>query len=248
MGDLAEIVDLDTVANDGGFHLRPVDGRTGTDFDIVADDDIAQMFDLLPGAIFLRGIAETIGTDHGIRVDDDIVPNYHARIDNDAGIEDAILADTGMVADIDMLIDFRAVPYFGVVSHIGKVPNIYFLAELRGEIPAAEDAPVALVLTPLRTDVFEQLRDGRIGILDPDQGRGHRLLGHECLIYQQDRSLAGIDVLLVFRVGVEAKFARLAMLDLGETRYSSLRIPFYGPSQHLGQLSGSIFHKSKIVG
>ena len=60
--DLAEIVNFYPVSDDGRFHLRAVDGRTGSDFHIVADDHVADVFDLLPGAVWLRGVAETVSS------------------------------------------------------------------------------------------------------------------------------------------------------------------------------------------
>lgn len=54
VGYLAKIVNLDSVADDRGLHLGLVDRRAGADLDIVADDDVADVFDLLPGAVLKR--------------------------------------------------------------------------------------------------------------------------------------------------------------------------------------------------
>ena len=60
VGDLAKIVNLYAVADYGGFHLGAVHRGVGADFDIIADYDIPEVFDLLPGAVRLRSVAETV--------------------------------------------------------------------------------------------------------------------------------------------------------------------------------------------
>lgn len=135
VGYLAKIVDLDPVADDRGFHLGLVDRRAGADLDIVADDDIADVLDLLPCAVRERGVAETVGADDGVGVDDHIVADDHSRIDDDPRIDDAMRAYHGVVADIDILVDLRVVPHLGVMPDIRMASEIDLLAELGGQEP-----------------------------------------------------------------------------------------------------------------
>ena len=66
MRNLAEVVDFHAVAYDGGLHLGLVDGGTGSDLHIVADNHIADVLDLLPGAVRLRRISESVRADHSV--------------------------------------------------------------------------------------------------------------------------------------------------------------------------------------
>lgn len=43
--NLAEVVDFHAFSDDGRLHFGLVDGGSGADFDIVTDDDIAQVLD-----------------------------------------------------------------------------------------------------------------------------------------------------------------------------------------------------------
>ena len=135
VGDLAEVVYLHAVADDGGFHFRAVDGGAGSDFHIVADDDIPEMLDLLPGAVWLRSVAKAVRADHRIGMNDDIVPDHHSRVDAHSRINDAVLADDGIVTDIDVLEDLRVVTDDGVVADIGMASEIYFLSKFGGKEP-----------------------------------------------------------------------------------------------------------------
>ena len=68
VGYLAEIVDLDSVADDRGLHLGLVDGSPGADLYIVADDHIADVLDLLPSPVRKRGVAESVRSDDSVGV------------------------------------------------------------------------------------------------------------------------------------------------------------------------------------
>ena len=135
VGDLAEVVDFHAVADDCGLHLGLVDRRAGADLDIVADDDIADVLDLLPCAVRKRGVAETVGADDGVGMDDHVVTDDHSRIDDDSRVDDAVRADHGVVADIDILVDLGVVPHLGMVSDIGMAAEIDLFTELGGQEP-----------------------------------------------------------------------------------------------------------------
>ena len=131
--NLAEVVNLHALADDGGFHLGPVNGRSRSDFHIVPDDHIAQVLDFLPGTVRLRGVAEAIGTDDGIGMDDHVVTDDHARVDHHARINDTMLSNMGIVPDIDILKNLRKIPHRGMMAHIGVAAQIHFPAEFGRE-------------------------------------------------------------------------------------------------------------------
>ena len=143
VGDLAQIVDADAVPDDGRLHLSPVHGGVGTDFHIVADDDVPEVFDLLPAAVRLRGVAETVVPDDAAGVQDHAVANDHSRENADAGIDDAVLADLAVVADGHILVDDRVVPDYRAAADPGEVPEPHLLSELRGAVPLGPEAAVA---------------------------------------------------------------------------------------------------------
>ena len=51
--------------------------------------------------------------------------------------------------------------------------------------------------------VLEKVSKSLVGIFNPDQSRRHGFPGLEIIVDQQGAGLAGVDVFLVLRVGVE---------------------------------------------
>ena len=135
MGYLAEIVNLDTVSDDGGLHLGPVYRRTRSDLDIVPDNHIAKVLNLLPSPVRERGVAESVRTDHGIGVDDDIIPYHHSGIDHDTRVDYAVLTNHSVVTDIYILKYLGVVADLGMMADIGVASEIDLLAELGGQEP-----------------------------------------------------------------------------------------------------------------
>ncbi len=73
MADLDEIVDLGAASDARFFEAGAVDGRIGADFDIVFDDDDAELFEFLVLAFGVCRIAKTAGADDGAWLEDDMV-------------------------------------------------------------------------------------------------------------------------------------------------------------------------------
>ena len=216
MGNLAEVVNLHALADDGGFHLGPVNGRSRSDFHVVPDDHIAQVLDFLPGTVRLRGVAEAIGTDDGIGMDDHVVTDDHARVDHHARINDTMLSDMGIVPDIDILKNLRKIPHRGMMAHIGVAAQIHFPAEFGRQEPGRPETAVTAVGTLGRGHVFQQGGQGGIGIVYPHHRGVHSLLGFKILVHQQDRSLAGVNELFVFRVGIKTELTGFSVLNFCE--------------------------------
>ena len=246
VGDLAQVVNPDAVADDGGFHLGAVHGRVGADLHVVADDHVPEVLDLLPAAVLARRVAEAVVADDAARVQDHPVADDHPREDLHARIDDAVLADLAVIADGHILVDDRVVPDHRAAADAGERAQPDPLPELRGAVPGGPEAAVALRLLRLVLDILQQLGDGRIGVVHPHERGLHGLLGLEGLVHQDDGRLAGIDVLLVLGIGEEAQGAGLAVLDLGELRDDGVLIPVHGSLEHLRQLFCGEFHSDRL--
>ena len=71
---LAQVVELDAAMDACRAEGGTVDGRIGTDFYIVVDDDIAYLVDFLIVAIGCRGEAEAVGPDNAACMQDAELP------------------------------------------------------------------------------------------------------------------------------------------------------------------------------
>ena len=71
VSDLDKVVDFGSFTDDGGFEAGPIDGGVGADFDVVFENDDAELFELDMAAEFVRGIAKTARADDGARLEND---------------------------------------------------------------------------------------------------------------------------------------------------------------------------------
>lgn len=242
VSNLAEVVNLDSVADDGRFHLCAVYGGTGAYLYVIAYDYVAKVLYLLPGTIGLRYVSETIGPDDCIGVNDDVVPYYHSGINNRSGIEDAVLAYYGILADIYVLVYLGVVAYLCAAAYIRACSKINLLAELGREEPYSAQTAEPAVAFLLGRGPFKQLCNSGIGIVHPDHCGAYRLLWLEVLVYKDYRSLAGINVMLILGVGIKTKFAGLAVFYLGKTFYYYLRVSIDGSPEQFGEILRFNFH------
>ncbi len=210
--NLAEVVDSYAVLDDGGLHRSLVDGRVGADLHIVAYHHIADVLDFAPAAVRLRGIAEAVIADDAARVEYHPVPYHHPREDVHTRIDDAVGADFGPLAYRHIVVYLGAIAYLTILSDGHKITHRYPLAYLGAPRDAAAAAMAAVGLVVV-CDIFQQIGEGRVGVLHPHESGGHRLLGLEISIHQQDGSPAGVGVLFVFWIGKETQLSRLAVFD-----------------------------------
>lgn len=145
VGNLAEVVDLHALANDGGLHFSAVDSGVGTDFDIVMYYHFAKVLDLLPRTVFLRSVAEAVRADYAVGVEYDIVADLHSRVDAYSRIDDAVLSYRSAVSDVNVFIDFCALTDPAVLADVGEVADIDILADLGGESDVAMQPAMAAV-------------------------------------------------------------------------------------------------------
>ena len=200
------------------------------------------MLDFLPAAVRLRGVAEAVVADDAAGVQDDAVADYRTREDVDAGVDDAVAADAGALADGHVIEDAGTLPHLRLLSDGHEVAHPHALTYFGapGDAAAAAVAAVSLFLV---IDILEQVGKGVIGVRHPDEGRRNRLLRGEVVVDENYRSLALIDIVLVFGIGEEAELAGLALFNLGERGDGGLRVALYAAPEHLGQLFSCKFHR-----
>ena len=173
------------------------------------------MLNLPPGTVGLGSIAEAVVTDDAAGVENNPVP-YHRPGENvHSGIDDAVGADFAALAYGDIVIDARALSDSGVLPNGHEIPHGHPLAYFGAPGYAAAPAVASVGLLLVR-NILQQVRKGRICVFYPYEGGSDFLLGLKIRINQQDRSLAGIYILFVFGVRVEAELAFLAVLYLSE--------------------------------
>src|SRR3954468_3170618 len=101
--DARVVADLDLVVEPRAFldyrvtQVATVDGRIGTDFDIVADEHRADLRNLDP-AILVAGVAEAVGANDRTGVHDAARADRAAGVHHDTRIEAGIVADGSALA------------------------------------------------------------------------------------------------------------------------------------------------------
>ena len=234
VGYHTKVVNAHAVANDGGFHLGAVHGGVAANLYVVSNDDVAQVLYLLPAAVRTRGVAKAVTADDASGVQDNVISNNHSRIDDYARINDAVFANDGVVPDGDVLVDDGIVTDGYVAAHIAVGGQVHLLAKVRGEVPAGQQAAVPFGLLFLGRYIFEEVCDGRVGIVYPDHRSLDGLFGLEALVYNEDGCLAGVDKLLVFGIGKKAQGTGLAVFNLGKLGSLGVFVALYGALQKLG--------------
>lgn len=99
VADLDLIVELDAVCYHGVVEGAAIYGGIGTDLDVVADDDAADLRDLEPGTVALSCEAEAVCPYHCTRVHNRTAAYYAVGIYADIGIKLRISADDRTLAD-----------------------------------------------------------------------------------------------------------------------------------------------------
>ncbi len=106
--DLTDVVDLRAVADRGVGELAPVDRASGTDLDVPADPDRADLRNLHERATIRRRTeAEAIRADRDVRVEDAAVTDLAPLADDHAGPDRAPGADDRVLQDRDLGMDDR---------------------------------------------------------------------------------------------------------------------------------------------
>lgn len=99
VSDGDEVCELGASADACFAHCGAFDGATGAEFDIVVNDHDAVLrnFVMRPG---VRRVAESVVPDHGVGVQGDAVTEPAAFIHDNIWIQNAIIADLHVSADV----------------------------------------------------------------------------------------------------------------------------------------------------
>lgn len=110
----------------------------------------------------------------------------------------------------------------------------------------ASASAVAPVFAALVGDVFEEFRHGGVSVLHPDHGGTHFLARLEVHINEQYVRLAGIDVLLIFGVGIKTQRPGFSVFYLGERTYLYVGITVHGSVKDFCKLLCCKFHRTGL--
>ena len=128
VGNLYQIVQFDTPADDGRVHNGAVYRGIGPDFDIVFQYDITQLGDLLVVIAFWSE-TETVRPDHASGMQNAVVADYAAVVDGRVRIDRTVIANGHMVADISVRINAAVLADLHVFADVGEVADITSFAD-----------------------------------------------------------------------------------------------------------------------
>jgi hypothetical protein len=120
MCDLDEVVQLGATFNKRRAHRGPVDRSIGAYLHIVFNDHIADLRDLFQGSICLRSKTKSIAADNGTGMNRNIITQLAVMIDLYPRVDDAVVADDNIIADICIGIDLGIVSQFYMFTDISK--------------------------------------------------------------------------------------------------------------------------------
>ena len=96
--NLNQVVELDTILNDGVTQGTAVNAGVGADLHIVANAHGAELFDLFPG-FTVRGKAKSVGANHHPWVKNAALTHHAAFADGDMGLENGASTNTRTTLD-----------------------------------------------------------------------------------------------------------------------------------------------------
>src|SRR5690349_4325755 len=99
VGDLNEVIDFGSSANDGRPQGTAIDRHIGADFDVVANDYVADLRHLAMRA-GIRNVAEAIRTNDAAGMDAHAMTEFGAGIEGDVGKEVDVVADLAAGTDV----------------------------------------------------------------------------------------------------------------------------------------------------
>jgi len=119
MPDVDHVVELDAIANRRGAKCGSIDGRVGSDFDIVADESLADLWKLIVMAA-VENEAKAVGSEDSAGVNDNARADFDVGIDGDVGMDHGVWPNVDMVADAGAGGDGSTFAYDGVRADNGK--------------------------------------------------------------------------------------------------------------------------------
>src|SRR4030042_3373534 len=131
MSNLDEIVDFHPSSNNGLAQCGSIDGRIGTDLNIILDLDPSRLRDFeILSSLFC--ISESIASHNHTTMKNDPFPNDRSRIDGDVGIKNRFLSNRAVLADINSRKKSDPIPDGTTVSDRNKGINGKLFAQLGG--------------------------------------------------------------------------------------------------------------------
>src|SRR5713226_7084402 len=109
VGNVDQIINLGALADDRRAQRGAVYRRVGSDFNIVPDDDVADLKDL-PVPAFVENIAVSVGTDDGAGMDRDAVSELRPRVKDHVRKQARVLADLAIAPDMVACHEHRSRP------------------------------------------------------------------------------------------------------------------------------------------
>jgi hypothetical protein len=128
MSDADKIINLCAPADNGESELSPVDASSGSNLDLIADADGAQMGDVAVLSI-TASIAEALGTNYDIFSEDYAIADLAAVGDNHARSKAALLTNKTIATEITTGLEDRAITDGGTVLDNNTGPDGHVCSE-----------------------------------------------------------------------------------------------------------------------
>ena len=135
--------------------------------------------------------------------------------------------------DGNVLVDYAIISDLASLAYHGSAADRDLAADLGTAGNMAAPGTMAAIQFTLVRNILEKLGNGVVGILDTDQRRGHRLLGNEIGIHQQYTRAAGVNILFIFGIGVEAECSGPPMFNFCKACNSNFGITLDGTPKYL---------------
>jgi len=213
VADGNQVAHFCTVTDDGIAESAAVDGTVGADFDIVFDENAANLGDFVMNAA-VGGIAETILADYGAGMDNDAIANSATVVNCYVRINYAISTDFGGRADGAVGIDAGIIADLSLGRDNDKIVDIDIFPDLSGRIDAGPFAKADGFVFAMAVDQHYDLHKSIIRVVTADQGVlrvGYIFADHD------SRSGALAHLLFVFGVGQKADIAGIRFIEGGST-------------------------------
>ena len=244
VADLDQVVELHAAADDRRVGFGAVDAGVGADFDVVLDDDVAQLGDLVESAFGIGHESESVGTDHGPGVEDAVRPDGATFVDLHTGIERRVVADRYALSEVDLGVDLAVLADFHALLDDGKVADVALLADLGlfRDGGAVAD-PLA---SGFRGVVHgQEFHDAGCGVVHLDERGCDGLCGFERAVDQDDRGSRSVEEGLVFGIGEIGQRTGFSLLDRGDGVHRGVLVAEDVAAQKSGDHFGRKFHHSR---
>ena len=212
MGNLNEVVQLGALLDHGSTHSGTVDGRVGSNLDIVLENDDTHLGNLLIGAVLLGSEAEAVATDNSTALHNAAVADAAAMVNLHAGIQDDVVTQGNTVTHIHLRINLDVLADGHAIADVGKRADVHIVGQL-GALAHVDGLFDTAFLGTLAVHEVEQIGERLVGVIDTNQGGFHLMLGLEVLADENCRGLGRVHVMSVFGIGQKRQAACGGLFD-----------------------------------